>query len=344
MKKQLFHNKYILIFFCCGNLLVVSKKSISQDFHLSQFDAFSQYLNPAMTGMFNGDYRINLHYRNQWASVISKPFTTGGIGFDKTSKKFNQLKFGGYVLNYLAGSGNYNVLNAILSGAYDMGIKKSNNHIALGVQAGVINKSVNMSNIYFENQYNTQNGGGFNSATPNSELFNNTSIILPEINLGILYYYSNTQSRINPFLGFSVFHLTQPKETFFNIDNQLPRRYVAQGGFKINISERNQVNIHALAQQQTNVQELALNMMGMFYLQNNNVCLLYGFSYRINKNVDADVVSLGIKWRDFTYRVGYDINISALQTYSNKRGGFEMSLIYIHRRPISNPVITCPRI
>lgn len=344
MKRKIFNNKYILLLFCCGNLLIVSNKSMSQDFHLSQFDAFTQYLNPAMTGMFNGDYRINVQYRNQWASVLAKPFTTTGIGFDKPSQKFNNFKFGGYILNYRAGAGSYNVLNAMLSGAYDLAIKKSHNHIAMGAQAGVISKSVNMNNMYFESQYNTLNGGGFNTSSSSGELFNNTSIVMPDLNLGVLYYYSNTQSRINPFLGFSVFHLTQPKETFFDIANHLPRRYVAQGGFKINISERNQVNIHVLAEQQTNVREIAYNIMGMYYLRNNNVCLLYGFSYRSNHNVDADVISLGIKRGDFTYRVGYDVNISSLQTYSNKRGGFEMSLIYIHRRAIANPKVTCPRI
>ena len=49
----------------------------AQDFHLSQYDAAALNANPAMTGVFKGEYRIHAHYRNQWSAFTTKPFTTG---------------------------------------------------------------------------------------------------------------------------------------------------------------------------------------------------------------------------------------------------------------------------
>ncbi len=54
----------------------------AQDFHLSQYDAAALNTNPALTGAFRGNYRLHGHYRNQWSTVATRPFTTGLLAFD----------------------------------------------------------------------------------------------------------------------------------------------------------------------------------------------------------------------------------------------------------------------
>ena len=192
-----------------------------------------------MTGMFHGDFRSNMHFRTQWKSVIPNPFITTGIGIDMPNLNMlshpilRNIKVGGYIINERAGASKFNVFNFALSGAYDLAVYNSSHHAVLGVQTGFINKSVSLNDLFFQTQYNNLNGGGFNTDVVSGEVLSNANSVVPELNIGTMYYYSNVQSRINPFIGFSVFHLTQPKENFFNtgtsIDNRLPRRYNING-------------------------------------------------------------------------------------------------------------------
>ena len=348
MKEKIIGIRVALLLMCFSNLVFVPK-SFSQDFHLSQFDAFAQYLNPAMTGMFKGDFRANVHLRSQWASVIQNPFRTVGVGFDMPHMnlpafpKLKNIKWGAYILDQSAGASKYNVFNFALSGAYDVAIKKTNNRVAAGLQLGFINKSVSKNDLFFGDQYTNQGGGSFSN--PTLDQFNSMSTTLPDLNMGVMYYYSKVQSRFNPFVGFSVFHINRPKEEFFSTPNNLPSRYNINGGSKINITRQHQVNLHFLFMKQDNIQEVDVNVMAMSYLKGrDDVCLLYGFGHRSVSNQDADVLHFGMKYRNYTCRVSYDINVSQLQAFSNGRGGFEVSLVYIHNKPVKIPAMTCPRI
>src|SRR5206468_2671076 len=93
----------------------------AQDFHLTQYDAFPLYLNPALTGNYpneeGADYKIAQVFRSQWHSVVSKPFTTYGLSIDHVIKRFG---VGGYLLNNRVGAINFNTFNFQLSGSYSI--------------------------------------------------------------------------------------------------------------------------------------------------------------------------------------------------------------------------------
>ena len=55
--------------------LVVAEQSKAQDIHFSQFYENAILRNPALTGIFSGDYKAGVNYRNQWSN-ISVPFQT----------------------------------------------------------------------------------------------------------------------------------------------------------------------------------------------------------------------------------------------------------------------------
>ena len=144
-------------------VFLMSLSSSAQDFHLSQYEASPMLINPAMTGMFKGDYRATLHYRSQWASIISNPFRSTALSFDT---KFGDIKAGAYLLNTSAGSGKYNTTNIVLSGAYDYQLASSpHNHFTGGLQLGGILKSINFNLLTFAYQYYPANGGTFSNPT-----------------------------------------------------------------------------------------------------------------------------------------------------------------------------------
>lgn len=320
-------------------VLISVKTATAQDFHLSQYDAPPMFLNPALTGMFDGKFRVHGHYRQQWMAVATKPFTTGGISFDMPIKKFG---IGAQVFNYRAGAGNYNALSALLSVGYDVVFdKKNNHHLALGIQGGIVQKSVDVNKLSYGNQYTTANGGGFDTGLPSGETFSNTNYLIHDINAGALYYYAKENARLNPFIGFSAFHLTQPSESFFGSSNKLPLRYYVHGGVKVNINSRIQLLPKFIYMKQINDQELTATLLLHYYLSNSNTYLIFGPTYR---NKDAAIIEAGIKKGSYTCRVSYDINTSTLKEVSNSRGGFEISLTYIARRNKPNPLANCPRL
>lgn len=320
-------------------VLVFKAPAFGQDFHLSIYDAAPLYLNPAMTGVVEGSWRIHAHYRTQWKAVNFKPYTTGLVSFDMPYKKWG---FGGQIVNYRAGIGNYNALQGVASAAYTLSIDRNKFHnLSFGLQLGLTQKSVEYQLHTFDNQYTTNNGGGFDNTLNSGEDFGGQSFILPEFNFGALYYYSKQQSRLNPFLGVSAFNILQPKESFFDAANELPFRIYSHAGVRVNITETFYVIPKALFMQQKNFSELTFAGDVGWYLKAPETWLIGGLIYR---NKDAAVVYVGAKKINYILKFSYDINFSSLSNASTGRGGFEISFTYMHQNAQPQHVKICPRL
>jgi len=311
----------------------------AQDLHLSMYDAAPLFLNPALTGVVDADWRVHGQYRTQWRAVNFKPYTTGLISFDKPYKKWG---FGGQIANYRAGLGNYNVLQGLISTSYTISLDKNKTHqLSFGLQGGVSQKSVEYQLLTYDNQYVTTNGGGFDNTLSSGESFGSQSIIVPDLNAGIIYYYSKEQTRLNPFIGVSVFNLLTPNESYFGASNKLPMRFYTHIGSRINITEQFYVIPKVLYMQQQKFSELTFAGDVGYYLKANDIYLLGGLVYR---NKDAFSISLGAKMENITAKFAYDINSSSLYSASSGRGGFELSITYVFRKSDKQQVKICPRL
>lgn len=320
-------------------LLLISGTVTAQDFHLSQYDAAALNLNPAMTGMFKGDLRLHAHYRNQWSAIATKPFTTMLIAGDK---RFNKWSVGAQVANFRAGIGNYNDFEFQVSAARDFKLSKNNNHhLSVGLQGGIFQKSVDFTKLTFGIQYTPYNGGGFDQTIASGENVSGNTILKGDFNAGLMYYYGKESALINPFAGVAVFHINQPSESFFNANNKLPMRWIAHGGFKLNLNERIQFMAKSFYMGEKNARELTYSLDMHYYLKDSDAYILFGPTFR---NKDAAVIMGGLKLGSFTYRLSYDINTSSLQPATNGRGGFELSITYISKKVDPNPIKTCPRL
>jgi type IX secretion system PorP/SprF family membrane protein len=125
-------------------LLAAMRSDAQTDPHFTQNYTFPMYINPALTGSSDGDYRVSAIYRSQWGG-ISNPYRTMGVSFDKRTNR--NIAVGGNILNQSAGDGGFNYFNAYASVAYT-GVKLGtvNNHrIVFAMQVGIINRSVNAS-------------------------------------------------------------------------------------------------------------------------------------------------------------------------------------------------------
>ena len=328
-----FRISFIVAFAFCTSVVK------AQDFHLSMYDAAPLFLNPAMTGVVDADWRIHGQYRTQWKSVNFKPYTTALISFDAPVKKWG---FGGQIINYRAGIGNYNVLQGAGSIGYTVSLDRNKFHnLSFGIQLGITQKSIEIPLHTFDNQYNTIGGGNFDNTLISGESFQSRSILVPVTNGGILYYYSKQQSKLNPFIGASGFNLIEPKESFFESDNTLAFRLYVHAGVRVNITEKLYLIPKVLVMQQTTITEQTFAVDAGMYFENAEMYLLGGVVFR---NKDAAIISLGAKKENYILKVGYDINVSSLSGASTGRGGFEISFTYVKKKEDPKNVKICPRL
>lgn len=325
----------IFLIWCCA----LGSELRAQDFHLSMYDAGPLFLNPAMTGMVDAPWRVHAQYRNQWKAVAYKPYNTALISIDAPVGKWG---FGGQITEMRAGIGGYNVFQALGSMAYNVALDKNRFHqLALGLQGGVTQKSIEYNIYTFDMQYTTTNGGSFDKSINNGEKLNNRNILLPQMNAGFLYYFAKQQSRLNPFVGYSVFNLMEPKETFFGFNNKLPIRHYAHAGVRINVTELFYILPKALVMMEKNALEQTYAVDFGYYLKNDQVYLLWGATYR---NMDAGVLYVGARFQNYIAKMGYDVNTSSLKDASHQRGAFEVSFTYMAKKKKADVIRNCPRL
>lgn len=320
-------------------LILLNSQVKAQDFHMSMYDAAPLFLNPAMTGVVEGNWRVHGQYRTQWKAVNFKPYQTALISFDAPVKRWG---FGGQIINYRAGIGNYNVTQGLFSVGYTLPLDQRQAHqISFGVQGGLSQKSVEYQLLTFNNQYSTTDGGSFDNSLNSGEGFGGQSFFNPDVNAGILYYYAKQQSRINPFIGASVFNLLTPKESWYGTTNELPMRFYVHAGSRVNLTETLYIIPKALFMQQKLFSELTLAADIGYFLKKSELYLLGGLIFRAR---DAFALSIGARKANYIAKIAYDVNLSTLSGASTGRGGFEISFTYMHQNKDKKTVKICPRL
>lgn len=329
--------RYIAILF-----LLIPAIAGAQDIHFSQFYNSPLTLNPTLTGLMEGRARVGVIYRNQWNS-ISTPFSTVSAGFDMPIRKgfsANDMMGAGLVVYYdKAGSAGLSTLNVSGSFAYHKSLSKKGQHLlSLGVQVGFIQKSVDPDKGVFADQVDNTL-----TVTPvSAESQNIGNVIHEELNIG-LSYSGKLGKRSSLFLGGSVFHVTQPKESFLGDDDtRLPMRYVGNLGVEIGLGKHLSLLPSAIYMMQSKSSELNLGM-GIGYKLDNSFTTTVGVYYRLQ---DAVIPMLAMGYKGVTLSASYDINISDFNEATNSKGGFELSLSYMIPQkvtPFKYPVFFAPQ-
>ena len=333
--------KYFVIFLS----VIIANKAMGQtDPHFTQNYTYPMYINPAMAGGSDGDYRASTIYRSQWGN-ITNPYRTAGFSFDKRTAK--NIALGVSIQNQSAGDGGFNYFNAAGSIAYT-GVKfgeGENHRMVFAMQFGVINRSVDQSKFKWGEQWNPITG--YNANNPTSETFSSTASTTLDINAGALYYDTYVDRKANAFAGFSVYHLNRPKDPIISSGddaelNTIPMRYVVHGGVSFTISNRARIIPHALYMKQGTASE---KMFGTYiqYNVNEETDIMIGGYYRFK---DAIAPYIGFDWKNFVVGISYDANTSKLGAMSRNVNSFELSFSFIKRNKTKGIVdfIPCPRL
>jgi type IX secretion system PorP/SprF family membrane protein len=323
--------------------MVIAVVVTAQDPHFSQFFSSPLTLNPAFTGKFFGTYRVSGNYRNQWPT-INNAFTsaTASVDFQVMQDKMatgDAWGVGFMAFNDNSSNGAVQFNYGSFSTAYHKSLDEDGMHqIGLGVQATYANMLINTNSLNFEDQLTT---AGFTRLT--SEIFNSSTLKSSYIDLNAgLLYNGSTNDRNNFYLGVSMYHINQPKQSFTGAEYVLkPRTNIHAGGY-FPLGTNTTLHLSGSQSFQANVSQTIFGGALEFNATPNlpNPTSLYvGGWLRLR---DAIIPYIGIEFNNLRIGASYDYNASSLRTASMNRGGIELSLIYI-RRPNTDRPVNCPK-
>ena len=331
-------------FITATTLLICMQAAAQTDPHFTQNYTYPMYINPAMTGQSDGDYRLSSVYRSQWGSVTNA-YRTMGVSFDTRTK--HNIAVGLNLMNLSAGDAGFNYFNSYASVAYN-GVKcgKNEEHrVVIAMQAGLINRSVNIAKFKFGEQWNPVTG--YNSTNPTTESFAATSSTTLDIGTGALYYDASPGKKMNFFGGLSFFHINRPADPIISKEestelNRIPLRFTFHGGMSMNLMHGVKLVPHVMYNQQGNARETTLGVYAQKQV-NDETGIMAGGYYRYK---DAIAPFVGVDYKNFLIGLSYDANTSKLGNMTWNVNSFELSFTYIKRKT-GKPLfefLHCPRL
>lgn len=300
-----------------------------QDIHFSQFFNSPLTLNPAETGNFDGDWRVVANYRNQWQS-LGVPFRTISASYDRQIYiKKHHISAGLYFTNDKSGNiPSLKTSNVYLSGAYYREINK--HQLTGGLQIGYVIKSIDFSGVTTPGQYSDELGY-FDPGIVSGALPENNNKGYLDVNIG--FSWKKKIRFIEPQVGFAFYHINQPNVSFYNNDYRLPVRSTLYAQVRTNLKNNIFIKPGIMIFSLKGAKDIMLGAEAGFAVPGNryNIREIQGGFYVRNgltKTIDAMIFVFGTQVSNLQFQISYDINVSPLNEFTNKRGAFEISIIY----------------
>jgi len=323
--------------FLLMNLLVgLCRLQAQVDPHFTQYYAYPLWLNPALTAVIDGDYRVGINYRQQLPGLYA-PMITKGITADISLPK--NFGLGITLLNQSSSDAGYAYTTGYLSLSYQVHLSQYK-ILSAGFQAGMLNRKIDPGKLQFGNQFNPIIG--YDPSMPSNEIFSYRSATSMDGSIGLMYFDGDPLKSVNPFIGASLYHPTQPNNRFLSgaDDNKIPMRYAVHGGIRFQMGSRAELIPHAVFLSQGNTNEIAGGLVCNLKVQQ-GTDLVLGSLYRVD---DAIAPSIGLHFNGLTIGLSYDINISQLKTASGSNGGYELSISFTNQKKIPDTKFICPRL
>jgi type IX secretion system PorP/SprF family membrane protein len=329
--------------------MLVAFQTKAQDIHFSQFFEAPLLRNPSLAGIFTGDIRFQGVYRDQWGSVTI-PYKTGSFNFEykqPIGRGDDFLTTGVQMVYDKAGSTNFTTSNLLPAINYHKSLSEyGNKYLSLGFMGGLVQRRIDRSKMTTNNHFD---GNGYNPGLPDGETFSNPNYTYMDGSVGMAFNSSmGDKSENNYFLGLAYHHFNRPKNSFYqNPAIELDPKWVFSAGARFDLSGNS-----------------FFTLQGDYTTQGPNTEVIGGATYSVKVGSEYDepdyILHFGayMRWKDaiipvvkldyrpFAVALSYDVNVSALKTASQGRGGMELSITYagfFDRDNSSRNAIKCPR-
>jgi type IX secretion system PorP/SprF family membrane protein len=329
--------------------------AIGQDVHFSQTDRANHQINPAFIGCYNGDFKVEINWKDQWNSINSA-FKTYGTAFEysfgKRGYRPKKVFFAAGLHIFRDVTGEVELGNTNVGGTFSTLVKVNrSSRFVMGLQANYNRIGINTANMQWGSQYS---GLNFDPSLVNGEGIDFSPFGFGDVSFGVAYWYHKKNrgflglSPENAKIGLSVYHLNKPKTNYTLHNSRLPMKFVFHADAMFDIHENLYLRPNLNVLFQNNQHEILVGGVFKYTLKNgsnitglkNEWFISSGFDLRITNLLDAFIPKVYIGIENISLGLSYDINVSKLSTYTNYRGGFEFSLRFInpdsfyHRRPI----------
>jgi type IX secretion system PorP/SprF family membrane protein len=321
----------------------------AQDIHFSQFFETPLLQNPALAGLFSGDFRVQAVYRNQW-NAVTVPYQTTSLSAEykmQVGHGGDFLTIGGEILYDKAGTVALTATSVLPVLNYHKSLSADRNmYLSAGFSAGIVQRKIDRSKITTNSQYD---GNGYDPTLPDGETFSNNGYLYFDGSAGLSF---NTQIGENEdnniYFGAAYQHFNQSaKVSFYNsYDEELIPKIVFSAGLKMSASDYSYLTFYANYSKQGASTEAIGGMLYSMKLDDPSEphYTISGGAFIRWKDAIIPVVKFDVKPLDFA--LSYDANVSQLKTASQGRGGFELSLSYqkyFDNNNSSREAVRCPR-
>ncbi|MFN8304892.1 MAG: PorP/SprF family type IX secretion system membrane protein [Saprospiraceae bacterium] len=339
--------KFFLLTLCFFSF---SLAVFSQDKHFTQFYAAPLTLNPALSGNFEGKYRVGMIYRDQWRSILDNPIKSFALGadlrFDAPGKSVydDAVGLGILFFNDKVSVVDFNTTQIALSLAYHKALGVDNRqYLSIGLQGGLTQRSVNYESLNFNDEFE---GNGFTG--PTSELLPENNIAYTDYNVGLNYTARFGQDGA-VFAGAALHHFLQPVISFNRNKNEGDKLYMKMSGqLAATIPVNRQVSFQPRLLVAVQGPHMEVNAGANFRTeigQYGSTALHIGGWARPVRNsdgfgLDAVVGLVGIEFSNVLVGVSYDLNLHALSA-NQRQGAFELSIAYLGN--YDSEEILCPK-
>ena len=227
----------MLVFVC----LQLSTIAFAQDLHFSQFFEAPLLRNPSLAGIFTGDIRVQLVYRDQWNSVTNA-YKTGSLNgeYKMPIGKANDFVTAGLQILYdRSGSVSWTSTHVLPALNYHKSLSVDrNSYLSLGFMGGPVQRRFDRSKMTTNSQYDGLGDG---------ETFVQPKYTYMDASVGISY---NTQLNDNIdnniFLGLAYHHFTKPKNSFYRDGTaEVVPKWVASGGIRFSVTPESYLTLQA---------------------------------------------------------------------------------------------------
>lgn len=311
-------------------LLLIGKTCLAQDFTFSQFFEQPLLRNPALAGLFTGDLRVSMAYRDQWGS-ITVPFRTTSLSIEHkipTGDSHDVLTIGSQMS--MDGAGDIRLKRTQFLPAINF--HKSLNeerdtYLSLAFMGGPVSSQFDVSQLKLGDQFV---GGTYNAGNSTSQPITNNSYSYWDLSTG-LCFSTVFENKTRFYVAAGLAHFAKPtirSLTTTGAEFLAPK-------LTLNIGSHSSIGDHG-----------HLIAFADYYSQNGNHQLLggalFGIDLNQNDNDESSAFYLGsfLRWGDalipvvkmeinhMNIGISYDVNISKLNVVSNWRGGLELTLSY----------------
>ena len=320
----------------------------SQDLHFSQFFEAPLLRNPSLAGIFTGDIRVQMVYRDQWNS-FTNAYKSGSINAEykaPVGKGDDFLTLGLQLLYDKAGTVGLTTTHILPAINYHKSLSGGKRtYLSFGFMGGLVEKRIDRSKITTNQQFQ---GGAYNPALADGETFTVPKYNYFDGSFGVSYNSAFGPDDANSyFFGVAYQHFNRPRSSFYRTaDAALNGKYVISGGLKFNIDDYTYFTLQADHLKQGSFNETIGGALYSFKIGEPDAPLYTLHAGAFLRWKDALIPVLKIDYNPFAVALSYDINVSQLKTVSQGRGGVELSISYIgflDRDNSTRDKVLCPK-